>query len=613
VGIETIVAKKLRATLKSLYGEMEIAREWLGKPPSWNLGVVAILCFGLAKTLRRSPKDIAVEVAEHMTDSDMQAYPAGGYVNISISAEMLFERICKLAQRPSYGSRKMRRVIRVMIEYLSPNTNKPLHLGHVRNGVLGVAIARILEFTGHTVIKANLVNDRGIHICKSMLAWQRWGEGATPETTGIKPDHFVGHWYVRFEQGLKAQVAELRTHHPELADKSDKGLFAETELGRAAQEMLVAWENEDPDVRALWRMMNEWVYAGFAQTYELLGFSFDDFLYESDTYLLGKDLAGLGLDRGVFEVDTNGATIVHLPTKQLTLQVGESNRRIKGFGCEKGGRPKKATILRADGTSGYLTQDIGTAVLKFEKHNLERSIYVVASEQEHHFKVLFAVLAMLGFPWYKGCHHRSYGMVKLPSGKMKSREGTTVDADDLVRQVRDLAAHQVMARDNEIPEDQIEYRAARIADGALKFYLLAVAPANDMMYDPEKSLEFEGKTGPYVMYAYARCIAILQKSGSMDLQRPDFSTLGTVEETGVVMLLDRFPALVRRAAEKLDPSIIANYLFELAQAFSQFYHVCPVLTAEPGLMEARLELVAAISNNLQQGLYLLGIETIENM
>ncbi len=613
MGIETIVAKKLRIVLTSLYGEIKIAKEWLGKPPSWDLGVVAFLCFGLAKILKKNPKEIAAEIAERMTDSSLQVHPAGGYVNVSVAPGILFGRICGMAKRPGYGTCKMRNVVRVMVEFLSPNTNKPLHLGHVRNGVLGIAIARILEFTGHVVIKARLVNDRGIHICKSMLAWQLWGNDATPETADIKPDHFVGHWYVRFEQGLKAQIAELHAHRPDLKDKSDKELFAETELGQAAQEMLVAWENEDPNIRALWRLMNEWVYDGFAQTYELLGFTFDEFLYESDTYLLGKDLASLGIDRGVFEVDASGATIVHLPAKQLTLRIGETNRRIKGFGYEKGGKRKKATILRADGTSGYLTQDIGTAQLKFEKHNLNRSIYVVASEQEHHFKVLFAVLAMLGFPWYKECHHRSYGMVKLPTGKMKSREGTTVDADDLVQQVRDLAAYQIQTRDSETPEDQLEYRAARIANAALKFYLLAVAPANDMTFDPEKSLEFEGKTGPYVMYAYARCAAILQKSSIENLQPPDFAKMGTIEELDVAMHLDHFPVLVRRAARKLDPSLIANYLFELSQAFSQFYHSCPVLTAETGLLEARLELVTSVANVLKQGLYLLGIETLESM
>lgn len=471
-----------------------------------------------------------------------------------------------------------------MVEYLSPNTNKPLHLGHVRNGALGMAVARLYDAAGCRTIKANLVNDRGVHICKSMLAWQNWGDGATPETAGMKGDHFVGHWYVRFAKE---------------ADK-DPG------LEEKAQHMLQQWENGETDTLRIWHMMNEWVYAGFAETYRRLGLEFDVFYYESQTYQHGKQAIVAGLEKGILFRDNKGNTVFSLP-KEV-------------FGLGENGEPKKITLLRPDGTSLYMTQDIGTTLLKVADHDLQACVFVVGSEQNYHFQCLFTLLDALGNDWAKNCHHLSYGMVYLPEGKMKSREGKVVDADDLMTSMEILAEEEVRKRDpdHELTDEAVRSRAKKIASGAVKFYLLRVKPSQDIHFDPQESISFDGFTGPYCQYAYARISGIIRKAAERGLdittQAGEMHLLGEEEELVLAHLLIRFPEAVARAARELNPSYIANYIFNTARSFNQFYNKHSVINAasrETAI--ARLHLTAAVSRMIKEGLRLLNIEVMEKM
>jgi arginyl-tRNA synthetase len=555
-------------------------------PPSVELGHLAVGCFPLARPLRRSPAEIAAGIVEHLQPDDVirSARAAGPYVNLRLSPDRLFGTVCAeiSAARDHYGESSGGAGKRVMVEYLSPNTNKPLHLGHLRNGALGMAVSRILEATGHEVVKANLINDRGVHICKSMLAWKRWGNGETPESTGIKGDHFVGKWYVRF-----AAEAER-----------DEGLEDEV------QKMLQRWEAGDPETVRLWETMNRWVYDGFAETYRNFNLEFDVFYYESDTYKLGKGIIQKGLEGSVFYRDENGNTVFPLPPGV--------------FGEEKGGAPKKVTVLRADDTSLYITQDIATSILKVEQHRLDFSVYVVGSEQEHHFKCLFQILQALGYEWAGDCFHLSYGMVYLPEGKMKSREGKIVDADDLILEMQHLASSEIRARDmaGNLEGREVDRRAKSIGNAAIKFYLLRVRPAQSINFDPAESISFDGFTGPYCQYAYARIFGILSKAAErqIDGQAADFSLLGQAEETLLLQKLTTFPDEVSAAAGELNPSRIAAHIFSTAKAFNQFYNKHRVLDADsPRLIGARLELIRATAMVLKKGLTLLGLDVLENM
>ncbi|MCP4688514.1 MAG: arginine--tRNA ligase [Desulfobacterales bacterium] len=563
----------------------------LGFPPGVLMGDFAFECFPLAKTLRRSPKEIAEKVAERITPGGVieEASARGPYINVKTPNKTLFGDICDgLIQAPDdFCKITAGRDRRVMVEYLSPNTNKPLHLGHLRNGALGMAVSNLLEAAGWRVVKGILVNDRGVHICKSMLAWDRWGEGATPGAAGKKGDHFVGDWYVRYAQE---------------ADK-DPGL--EDEI----QEMLQQWEAGDPETVKLWKMMNEWVYDGFSATYRTFGLEFDVYYYESDTYKLGKDIIARGLETGVFKkaprVDGDGDNIVfHLPEDK--------------FGVEKNGQPKKVLVLRHDGTSVYITQDIGTSLVKVEEHDLDRSIYVVGSEQVHHFQCLFEMLGALGYEWAAGCHHLSYGMVYLPEGKMKSREGKIVDADDLIKEVVELSKEQIRLRneDNPLSEEEVERRAAIIGVGAIKFYLLRVRATQDIHFDPRESISFDGCTGPYCQYAYARISGILRKAADKGFSHEgcDYSLLGEEEELQLVQKLIQLPAEVEAAANDLSPSRLATHIFNTAKVFNQFYNKHKVLHAETReLVEARLALARATASALKRGLGILGIDVLEKM
>jgi arginyl-tRNA synthetase len=554
-------------------------------PPDLQLGQLAVGCFPLAKPLRKSPAEIAKAIAAAIAPDEVvaAATAAGPYINFALRPVAFFgDALGEIAAAGEhYGQAAVGTGRRVMVEYLSPNTNKPLHLGHLRNASLGIAVARLLAAGGHEVVKSILINDRGVHICKSMLAWERFANGATPESEGVKGDHFVGKWYVRY------------------AIESEKDPSLEQEI----QAMLKRWEAGDPAVQSLWKRMNGWVYDGFEETYRRFGMTFDVFYYESDTYKLGRDLIGEGLARGVFDKDERGNTIFRLPEDR--------------FGTEKGGAAKRVTVLRADGTSLYITQDIGTAILKVTEQNLDASVYVVGSEQEHHFKSLFAILAALGYPWAAACHHLSYGMVYLPEGKMKSREGKVVDADDLIAGMEELAEEEIRKRDPEhrLAEAEIKRRAAAIGTGAFKYYLLRVKPQVSINFDPAESISFDGFTGPYCQYAYARIFGILEKAGKRGANAaPDLALLGNLEEVTLLKALIQYPEEVAAAVTEYNPSRVAVHVFNTAKAFNQFYNRHPVLQAgDDALTAARLELIRATATVLKNGLNLLGIEVLENM
>lgn len=572
---------------ESAFGQIPPAVS-ISSPPNVKMGDFAIECFPLAKQLKQSPKTIAERIVSHFRKGNIigEVSTAGPYINIKVNNHAFFNFACNdlFSHPPFKPAMKPTVKKRVMVEYLSPNTNKPLHLGHVRNGALGMAVSRLYEAVGSEVVKANLVNDRGIHICKSMLAWQKWGHGATPETERIKGDHFVGNWYVRF-----SKEAEI--------DASLEG---------QALQMLQKWEADDPETVRLWEMMNEWVYAGFAETYQRLGLEFDAFYHESQTYKHGKQAILDGLEKGILQIDTKGNTVFLLPEGI--------------FGLGENGERKKITLLRPDGTSLYMTQDIGTTLLKASDHQLEECVFVVGSEQNYHFQCLFAILQALGFEWAKNCHHLSYGMVYLPEGKMKSREGKVVDADDLIVNMEKLAAEEVRRRDPEqqLSEQEIRMRAVSIASAAIKFYLLRVKPAQDIHFDPKESISFDGFTGPYCQYVYARISGILRKAKErgMDIseENGDFNLLGEEEERILAQQLIHFPDAVERAARELNPSYIANTIFSTARNFNQFYNKHSVINADKrDLALARLSLTNAIAQVIKEGLRLLNIDVLEKM
>lgn len=563
----------------------------LDYPPDIQMGDFACGCFSLAKQYRRSPHEIAERIVENMDSGEIiqHAKATGPYINIKVSNNVLFEKICKdiIKKQEKFCFLDLGNNQRVMVEYLSPNTNKPLHLGHLRNGALGMAVANMFEAAGYQVIKANLINNRGVHICKSMLAWKRWGNEATPESEGIKGDHFVGKWYVRY-----AREAEKNP-----------------ELEHEVQKMLKKWENGDPETLRLWLMMNEWVYEGFSETYDKFGLEFDVFYHESDTYKLGKDIIVEGLRKKVFKKlkKDNGGNenvVFFLPEEK--------------FGREKDGSPKKITVLRDDGTSLYMTQDLGTALLKVTEYNLDRSIYVVGSEQVHHFQCLFEILKALGYPWAQGCYHLAYGMVYLPEGKMKSREGKVVDADDLIAEIEKLAAFEILQRNvgNPLPEQELKTRQQIIGQGAIKFYLLRVKAMQDIHFDPEESISFDGFTGPYCQYAYARISGIMRNAQHLgsSVENADPELLGNEEELLLIRHLIRFQEELEISVNDLTPSRMAVHVFNTAKAFNQFYNKHQVINAGTReLAKARLMLTEASGVALKTGLNFLGIGVLERM
>ncbi len=587
--LKNAILFRIKKAVENVFGSLPEAAN-LVFPPSVDFGDFAFECFPLAKQFKKSPKDIARKVTESLeTDSLIQKIQAAGpYINITVCREALFGNLCTdIIKNDTFCSPFVDKPQRVMVEYLSPNTNKPLHLGHLRNGSLGMAVSNLLEACGYNVTKVNLINNRGIHICKSMIAWQRWGNGETPESTDMKGDKFVGEWYVRYSK------------------EAEKDPSLETE----AQQMLKKWEDGDPEILNLWEMMNSWVYQGFSETYEKFGLEFDKFYYESDTYKFGKDIIDKGLKKGIFhrekpDPESLGNVVFYLPEEK--------------FGCEKNGQPKKITLLRHDETSLYMTQDLGTALLKVTDFNLDRSIYVVGSEQVYHFQCLFEILKALGFGWADGCYHLSYGMVYLPEGKMKSREGKVVDADDLIKEIERLAEEEIRKRniENPLSDEEIRARQSVIAMGAIKFYLLRVRAIQDIHFDPQESISFDGFTGPYCQYAYARISGILRNAGEMGLsiQDADFSLLGNEEELQLIQKLFQFYDEVEISVKDLNPARLAVHIFNTAKTFNQFYNKHQVIHAETKtLAGARLALIQATARTLKKGLSLLSIGVLEKM
>jgi len=586
-------------------------------PSKPELGDLTLECFELAKQKDKKPAEVAIEIAQKIQANEFieQAMAVGPYVNFKLKRNVLFQTILEevISRGENFGKSRIGNGQKVMVEYLSPNTNKPLHLGHLRNGALGMAISNILQASGYQVVKANLVNDRGVHICKSMLAWQKWANGQTPQEVGEKGDHFVGKWYVKY------------------AIEAEK----DPRLDQETQAMLKKWEEGDEEILKVWQTMNNWVYDGFEQTYKKFGLQFDVFYYESQTYQLGKEIVQAGVEKGVFQKTEKDSVVFELP--------------IDEFGKDENGQAKKITLIRDDSTSVYLTQDLGTTVLKFKEQGISQCIFVVGSEQNYHFKVLFEILEELGYSWAKDCHHLSYGMVYLPEGKMKSREGKVVDADSLIEQMEKLAKQEITARQKvglgsdpdptgsgsdpspvtkaragSDPAQKLEEgRALKIALAAIKFYLLRVKAEQDIHFNPKDSLSFDGFTGPYCQYAYARAKSILRTSKFQQLtsnasQLPtthsDYSLLGNDAEIVLAQKLMAFPEIVKKAAEELNPSKIVVYVYELAKAFNQFYQKHSVLKAESHqLALARLTLVEAASKVIKKALNLLGIDVLEEM
>ena len=592
---------RLEENLRLVFPQSQLPAGWQIVPeqcPPGMTGDITVNCFRFARFFKSAPDAVAEKTAELLlTDPDVRNVERiKAFVNITLRPEALFrDTVGNVRALLDEGRLDPEARKRILIEYSAPNTNKPQHLGHVRNNTIGMSVCQLLARVGHDVIPVNLINDRGIHICKSMLAYQRFGNGDTPEKSGVKGDHFVGNYYVRYNIELKKQLEALRSAKPELADKSDDELFLETEIGAAAQEMLRKWENSDPDTVALWKRMNSWVIAGFDATYARMGVKFRKTYLESQTYLLGKDNVRKGLEDGVFARREDGAVIADL------------------------GKLGAKVLLRKDGTSVYITQDIGTTLLKHREFEPEGMVWVVGDEQILHFQMLFTILKKMGCSWADNLHHLSYGMVNLPTGKMKSREGTVVDADDLFDEMHALARAAALERvpEGSEPPADLETRSEIIGMGALKFMLLKFNPKTTMMFDPQASLKFEGDTGPYVQYVCARINSIARKAAERGMAgnaEADWSRTDSEEERALAVTAARYPEVLKAAAEKMDCSAVVSYLLELAKAFNRFYREKPVLNAEdPAVVSARLRLCFAIRDILADGLKTLTIGVPEAM
>ena len=594
MSIDTILAQAAAAAVKELYGVEFPAEKIVPQTTKKEFeGNETIVVFPFLKASRKAPDVTAQEIGEHMLahcDVVEKFNVIKGFLNITIKPTYWTGVLKHVAQTPDYGFTAATDDSQlVMIEYSSPNTNKPLHLGHVRNNLLGFSLSKIMEANGYKVVKTNIVNDRGIHICKSMLAWLKWGNGDTPESTGKKGDHLIGDFYVAFDKHYKAEIKELveKGMSPEEAEK-------QAPLIQEAHDMLRRWEAGDPEVRALWEKMNNWVYAGFDETYRRMGVSFDKIYYESDTYLVGRDTVLEGLEKGLFYRKEDNSVWADLTPDGLDHKL----------------------LLRSDGTSVYMTQDIGTAQLRYKDYPIDRMIYVVGNEQNYHFQVLSLLLDKLGFKWGKDLVHFSYGMVELPNGKMKSREGTVVDADELMDEM--IATATEMAgepgRLQGVPEDERNDVLRMIGLGALKYFILKVDPRKTMLFDPSESIDFNGNTGPFIQYTHARIKSVLRKCGE-DYNAVDISAVVPNEkETSLIQKLADFTVAVADAGRNYSPALIANYIYDLAKEYNQFYHDCSILKEQDGAVRAfRLLLSATVADVICRGMSLLGIEVPERM
>jgi len=562
-------------------------------PPKSEMGDLGFPMFGFAKLFKKGPAQIAQMVAAKLPGSVAD----GPYVNVRLNrSELARDILSELLDGANQGETQVGRPPtlvgkRVMVEFSSPNTNKPLHLGHLRNDVLGESISRILSACGAEVRRVCIINDRGIHICKSMLAYKEQGEGKTPESEGIKSDRFVGDWYVRFSQGLKEETETLEREK----GLSKKEAEAQAPMLLRAQELLRQWEAGDSETVELWKRMNAWAIDGWKETYKRTDVFFDKYYYESQTYLLGKDEILKGLEKGFFYRQDDGAVAVDLTAEKLDKKI----------------------LLRSDGTSIYITQDLGTAINRHKDWPFDKLVYVVGSEQQYHFKVLFVLLEKLGYEWAKNLYHLSYGMVNLPEGKMKSREGTVVDADDLIDSLRDMALEEIRSKEREEALSDPEETAEKIALGALHYFLLQVSPTRDILFDPKESLSFNGNTGPYLQYMGARISSLLRKAeerAGVNAAQSQLELLTGDAEWEMIKTLGAYNDAVANAAANMDPSLVAAYLYELAKAFSRFYHDCPILSEEePELAGARLALCRAVLVVLRDAMNLVCIPFLEAM
>ena len=556
-------------------------------------GDYTVVVFPFVKTSRQAPEATGAAIGEWIVANvpEISAFNCvKGFLNLSLSNEYWNSVLAEMVQTPDFGQLPDTGRT-VMVEFSSPNTNKPLHLGHIRNNLLGWSVSRLLEANGHRVIKANLVNDRGIHICKSMLAWLKTCNGATPESLGVKGDHLVGDCYVKFNDLYKAEVEALVKGGME-KEEAEKN----APIMKEAQAMLVKWEQGDPEVRELWKKMNSWVYAGFDKTYSDLGISFDKIYYESQTYLLGKALVQKGLDMGIFERQEDGSVWCDLTSDGL-------DRKL---------------LLRGDGTSVYMTQDLGTAERRFDEYKLDELIYVVGNEQNYHFQVLKLILGKLGFGWSDDIYHLSYGMVELPEGKMKSREGTVVDADDLIEKMYNTAKETSLelGKLDGMSEQEQDELFRMLSLGALKYFIIKVDPKKTMLFDPKESIDFNGNTGPFIQYTHARIKSILRKAADqgIDLGAELKSTELNAKEVRLVKILNSFPAKIAEAGLAHSPALVANYAYELAKDFNQYYHDTPILREEDAAkLRLRLKLISMIARVLVKAMDILGIRLPERM
>ncbi|WP_417097681.1 arginine--tRNA ligase [Leyella stercorea] len=603
--IEQQIINAAQAAVKELYGQ-EVAEKMvqLQKTKKEFEGNLTLVVFPFLKISRKKPDETAREIGEYIKQNceaiaDFNA--VGGFLNLVIDKKAWLALLNEMNQNEKFGEKPVTEASPlVMIEYSSPNTNKPLHLGHVRNNLLGWSLAQIMEANGNRVVKTNIVNDRGIHICKSMLAWLKFGNGETPETSGKKGDHLIGDYYVAFDKHYRAEVAELKAKY--VADgmdeeQAEKKAKEESPLIKEAHEMLVKWEQNDPEVRALWTKMNDWVYAGFDETYKALGVGFDKIYYESNTYLVGKKKVEEGLAKGLFFRKDDNSVWADLTDEGLDQKL----------------------LLRSDGTSVYMTQDIGTAEMRFNDFPIDKMIYVVGNEQNYHFQVLSILLDRLGFKWGKELVHFSYGMVELPNGKMKSREGTVVDADDLIAaMVADAKqTSEELGKFKDMSEEERNEIARIVGLGALKYFILKVDARKNMLFNPEESIDFNGNTGPFIQYTYARIRSILRKAQAEGINIP--ATLADTmplneKEIELIQKLNEFGAAVEQAGKDYSPSGIANYCYELTKAFNQFYHDYSILGADTEEEKVvRLVLAQNVGKTLKNGMALLGIEVPERM
>ncbi len=595
--IEQQIASTIVSGIKELYGtEIDGAQIQLGKTKKEFKGHLTLVVFPFLKISRKSPEQTAQDLGKYLLENEPAVADFNvikGFLNLTISASCWIELLNTIHSSPSFGTVEATETSPlVMIEYSSPNTNKPLHLGHVRNNLLGYSLAEIMKANGYKVVKTNIVNDRGIHICKSMLAWKKWGEGATPESAEKKGDHLIGDFYVLFDKKYKQELAELQE-----SGLSKEEAEAKSALMAEAREMLLKWEAGDKEVVDLWTMMNNWVYAGFDETYKRMGVDFDKIYYESQTYLEGKGKVLEGLEKGVFYRREDGSVWADLTGDGLDEKL----------------------LLRADGTSVYMTQDIGTAKLRFDDYPINKMIYVVGNEQNYHFQVLSILLDKLGFEFGKGLVHFSYGMVELPEGKMKSREGTVVDADDLMEEMISTAREisQELGKLDGLTTQEAEKIASMVGLGSLKYFILKVDPRKNMTFNPKESIDFNGNTGPFIQYTYARICSVLRKAAEQGITLPNQLAANIAlseKEEGLIQLTSDFESVVKDAGNEYSPAIIANYVYDLVKEYNQFYHDFSILREENEDVKVfRLVLSANVAKVVKKGMSLLGIEVPERM